>query len=165
MTGFDEYQWSEFADPNAIREAMDNEPNLSPGERRRGLKFASDWDADLARENAEHLNKRSESITKEVNLLIEDAAAELRIVAQAPQDPRAKKITVEEALKILAKGTREHDSFVKRKQSITEYVERWNEDADADPVEKLHRDQQRFSRGNPRHGRRALTVKMLRGES
>jgi hypothetical protein len=163
--GPEDFQSIDFPDPDAMEDWADNNPHLTPRERRLVKAEAKSWRDENGQEYVEHLNKRSEVIANEVTALAEAAVAELRIVAQAPQDLRTQKITVKDALKILAEGKRQHDSFVKRRDSIAEYVERWNEDADADPVEKLHRDQERFRTGNPRHGRRALTAKMLRGES
>ena len=160
----DQFLNFECPDPDAMEAIADETPGLSDLAKRDIRAGAKAWRSDLAQEAVERLNKTSEVIGKETTLVNDSASEECRTVLDAIQ-ALATGGSTGDALKVLAQAKRTHQSWSARLDSINEARERWEEDAEADPVEHLRAMQERFQSGNPRHGRRSITAKMLRGES
>lgn len=170
-----DFQTQEFPDPDAAREWLDDNRDLTPKERRRVEAWIKSWDDDLASDHVSHLNKVSETISEGYTSLAEALDADCREAAEIPTLLKRGRITAKEATQRLRELTSNRAKYLARLNDLNGSIERWEATSDAEPVERMRDMQARFQvrQTSPvsgsgkvqwRFGARSLTADVLRGE-
>ena len=172
---FTDFQTQEFPDPDAAREWLDDNGDLTPTQRRRVEAWIKSWDDDLARDHVDHLNKVSETISEGYTSLAEALEADCREAAEIPTLLKRGRTTAKEATQRLRELTSNRSKYLARLKDLTGSIERWEATSEAAPVERMRAMQQRFQvrevspvsgpgKVRWRYGARSLTADVLRGE-
>jgi hypothetical protein len=158
-------QGVEFDSPTQMEEWEQNNPNLTPVMRNLVRGWVKTWQADVAEKHVASLENtvRQGHIPVHARLekLIEDGRAATAKLNKAFRGGRVE--VYRKAERDLASLRRQFNECVKMLTALEESNARWEEDADADPMDRVEEMRRRFPSA-ARNTKVRVTVAMLKGE-
>lgn len=158
-------QGVEFDSPTQMTEWEQNNEHLTPVMRNRVQGWAKTWQASIDEKHAASLENTVKQgiapVHARLNKIIEDGRAATAKLNKAFRGGRVE--DQQKALRELASAKRRFTECVKMLEALEESTARWEEDADADPLERVEEMRRRFPSA-ARNTKIRITVAMLKGE-